>query len=69
MLKIRIKADLRCPEGHRVRGGNFRASCAWCVTIYAPGGITTLADALRRAIADYEQQYPEKEKEADNEKD
>ena len=59
MLKIRIKADLRCPEGHRVREGNFRASCEPCLVMHQT--IVGIVDTLKQAIADYERQYPGKE--------
>lgn len=63
MLKIRIKADLRCPEGHRLKNGNWRASCEPCCQMYQT--ITDATYALKELIADYERQYPAKE--ADNE--
>ena len=66
MLKIRIKADLRCPKGHRLRGGSFRASCLPCAELYDPGSpISLTVVALKKLIADYQQLwYPEQE--ADN---
>lgn len=65
MLKIRIKADLRCPKGHRVRGGNFNASCEACAYIHVQ--VAEQVANLMDRIATYQQRYPEKE--ADNEQD
>lgn len=55
-MKISLRADLRCPKGHRAPrvDGGFRAACEWCERLYGKNGIAAKAALLEQEISRFE---------------